>query len=96
MGLVVKSVELAREVRLPYAEQGDPSGVPVLLLHGFADSWRSFELVLPHLPDSIHAFALTLRGHGDASRPATGYGLPDFAADLFEFEDAMHLQAARS
>jgi non-heme chloroperoxidase len=93
MGSVVKSVELARDVRLPYAEQGDQSGVPLLFLHGFADSWRSFELVLPHLPQSIHAFALTLRGHGDASRPAAGYGLPDFAADLFEFQDAMRLQA---
>jgi non-heme chloroperoxidase len=94
MGPVVKSVELPNQVRLPYAEQGDPSGLPVLLLHGFADSWRSFELVLPHLPESIHAFALSLRGHGDASRPATGYGVRDFAADVAEFQDAMHLRTA--
>jgi pimeloyl-ACP methyl ester carboxylesterase len=91
---VVKSVELRNHVTLPYAEQGDPSGPPVLLLHGFADSWRSFELVLPHLPESIHAFALTQRGHGDASRPATGYGIPDFAADIAAFQDAIHLPAA--
>lgn len=94
MGPVVKSVELSNQVRLPYVEQGDPSGVPVLLLHGFADSWRSFELVLPNLPESIHAVALTLRGHGDASRPAAGYGLRDFAADVAAFQDAMHLPAA--
>jgi non-heme chloroperoxidase len=92
--LVVKSVELSNQIRLPYAEQGDPSGPPVLLLHGFGDSWRSFELVHPHLPESIHAFALTLRGHGDASRPATGYGVRDFAADVAEFQDAMHLRTA--
>lgn len=90
---VVKSVELPNQVSLPYAEQGDPSGVPVLLLHGFGDSWRSFELMLPHLPESIHAFALTQRGHGDASRPATGYGVQDFAADVALFQDAMHLSA---
>lgn len=94
MGPVVKSVELPNRVTLPYAEQGDPSGVPVLLLHGFADSWRSYELVLPHLPGSIRAFALTLRGHGDASRPAAGYGVRDFAADVAAFQDAMHLRAA--
>jgi non-heme chloroperoxidase len=94
MGPVVKAVELAKGVRLPYAAHGDPSGHPVLLLHGFADSWRSFELVLPHLPESIYAVALTLRGHGDASRPATGYGIRDFAADLAEFQDAMNLPAA--
>ncbi len=57
----IKFVELPHGVELPYVEQGDPSGVPLLLLHGFADSWHSFELVLPHLPASIHAFALTQR-----------------------------------
>jgi non-heme chloroperoxidase len=94
MGPVVKSVELSTQVKLPYAEQGDASGVPVLLLHGFADSWRSFELVLPHLPESIHAFALTQRGHGDASRSAAGYGVRDFAADVAAFQDALHLRRA--
>ena len=79
---IIKSVELPNRVRLPYVEQGDPSGVPMLLLHGVTDSWRSFERVLPHLPDSIHAFALTQRGHGDADRPATGYRARDFAADV--------------
>ena len=40
---VLKSVELPSGVRLEYAEQGDPAGVPVLMLHGVTDSWRSFE-----------------------------------------------------
>lgn len=94
MAPVVKSVELPNRVKLPYVEQGDPSGVPVLLLHGYADSWHSFELVLPHLPESIRAFALTQRGHGDASRPAAGYRSHDFAADLGAFMDVVHLEAA--
>jgi non-heme chloroperoxidase len=90
----IKSVELPGRVRLPYVEQGDPSGVPVVLLHAIADSWRSFEPVLSELPESIHAFALTQRGHGDASRPARGYHSRDFAADLVAFMDALHLEAA--
>jgi len=94
MGPVAKSVDLPNQVRLPYTEQGDPSGLPMLLLHGFADSWRSFELVLPHLPESIRAFALTMRGHGDASRPTSGYGIRDFAAELAQFQDAIHLRGA--
>ena len=65
-----KSVELPGRVRLAYVEQGDPSGVPVLLLHGITDSWRYFEPMLSHLPDSIHAFALSQKGHGDADRAA--------------------------
>jgi len=94
MTSIIKSVELSTRVVLPYVEQGDPSGVPVLLLHGYADSWHAFEPVLPHLPESIHAFALTQRGHGDASRPAAGYRSRDFAADLAAFMDALDLEAA--
>lgn len=91
---VVQSAVLPSGVTLQYVEQGDPSGVPVVLLHGGTDSWRSFEPVLPHLPRSIHAFALTQRGHGDASRPASGYRYADFAADLAEFLDTVGLESA--
>jgi non-heme chloroperoxidase len=45
----IKSIELPRRVRLPDVEQGDPSGLPMILLHGVTDSWRSFERVLSHL-----------------------------------------------
>ena len=94
MAPTIKSIDLPGRVRLPYAEQGDPSGVPVLLLHGVTDSWRSFERVLPHVPDSIHAFALTQRGHGDAERPASGYRTRDFAGDVAAFADALGLGPA--
>ncbi len=90
----IKSVELPTGVKLEYVEQGDFSGVPVLLLHGLSDSWRSFESVLPHLPGSIRAFALTQRGHGDSSRPEEGYRFHDFAADAAAFIDALELEAA--
>src|ERR671914_345453 len=91
---IIKSVELPHRVKLPYVEQGDPSGVPVILLHGYTDSWYSFEPVLPHLPESIHAFAMTQRGHGDANRPAGGYRTRDFAADVVAFMDALRLGPA--
>lgn len=94
MAYQVKSVELATGVSLEYVEQGDPSGISVLLVHGLSDSWHSFELVLPHLPESIHAFAVSLRGHGQSSYPEEGYGFEDFSADVAAFLDALHLDAA--
>jgi non-heme chloroperoxidase len=75
-------------------EQGDPAGVPVLMLHGYTDSWRSFELLLPHLPSRVRAIAVTQRGHGDADRPATGYRPEDFVSDVAAFMDALELPAA--
>ena len=88
------SIELSTGVRLPYVERGDPSGVPLVLLHGYSDSHGSFEPLLAHLPRSVRAFALTQRGHGDADRPAGGYRPEDFAADVGAFMDAVGLEAA--
>lgn len=94
MALILKTVELSTHVNSPYVEQGNPSGVPLIFLHGFLDSWHSFERVLPHLPESISSFTLTQRGHGDASCPASGYSLADFSADLAAFMDALDLATA--
>lgn len=90
----VKEIQLSTGVRLPYVEQGDPTGVPVVLLHGLTDSWYSWEPLLPYLPRSLHVFAITQRGHGDADRPATGYGMTDYAADLLAFMDGRGIESA--
>jgi non-heme chloroperoxidase len=90
----IHSAALATGVTLPYVEQGDPAGVPLILLHGYSDSRRSWELLLPALPDSLHVFALTQRGHGDADRPHDGYRPEDYAADVAAFMDHVGLDAA--
>ena len=94
MTRAIQSVELPGGPRLQYVEQGDRSGVPMVLLHGYTDSWRSFELVLPHLPPDVRACAVTLRGHGDAACPADGYRPRDFAADLAQLMELLGIGAA--
>jgi non-heme chloroperoxidase len=94
MAFEVESVELPGGVSLQYVEHGDPAGIPVLLLHGLGDSWHSYELILPRLPETIRAIAPSQRGHGDSSRPATGYRLRDLAADVAAFMDALALESA--
>jgi non-heme chloroperoxidase len=91
---MIKSATLRNGIRLPYHEQGDPAGFPVVMLHGITDSLHSFDPVLPHLPEHIRAFALTQRGHGDADRPAAGYRTRDFAEDVAAFMDAVGLDSA--
>jgi pimeloyl-ACP methyl ester carboxylesterase len=87
-------VRLKTGVRLRYAEQGDPAGQPIILLHGYTDSWFSFSRVLPLLDAKYHVYALDLRGHGDSDRPASGYKLTDFATDVLAFMDAKKLKRA--
>jgi non-heme chloroperoxidase len=93
MPTTLDAAELRNGLRLPYAEQGDPDGTPVVLLHGITDSWRAFEPILPHLPESVHAYAVTARGHGDATR-AGSYGLADMVEDVAQFMDAVGLESA--
>jgi non-heme chloroperoxidase len=88
------TVELPTGVTLPYLEQGDPSGVPTLMLHGYSDSSLTYEPLLAQLPKSVHAFAITQRGHGDADKPVSGYGVGDYASDAVAFMDAVGVEAA--
>jgi pimeloyl-ACP methyl ester carboxylesterase len=91
---VVHVAMLEDGLRLPYVEQGDPDGVPVLLLHAWLDSRRCFDQLLAALPERIHAFAFDHRGHGDATKPADGYRLRDFADEIGAFMEAVELRAA--
>jgi non-heme chloroperoxidase len=87
-------VTLRDGVRLEYEERGDPDGVPVLLLHGATDSRRSWDTVLPHLPPSIRAVALSQRGHGDSDKPGALYTIEQMAADAAAAIDALRLGPA--
>ena len=89
-----KFVSLSTGVRMEYVEHGPADGVPIVFLHGVTDSWHSFERVLPLLPPAIRAFAVSQRGHGDSSRPASGYRLTDFSDDVAAFMNAMNVPAA--
>jgi non-heme chloroperoxidase len=94
MQFITKYAALSGGVKLPYVERGNAAGVPVIFLHGITDSLRSFDLLLPRLPRSVRAFAVTQRGHGDAARPETGYAAADFAADIAEFMDFVGIKSA--
>ncbi|WP_405884825.1 alpha/beta hydrolase [Streptomyces sp. NBC_01136] len=87
----LKSTLVRKGLVLPYAEAGYPSGTPVVFVHGLGDSWWSFEPLLRRLPASLHGYAPTQRGHGDADRPPDGYRPEDFASDLVAFLDAVEI-----
>ena len=87
-------VQLKTGVRLRYAEQGNPNGEPVILLHGYGDSWVSYTRILPLMDQKYHVYVPDQRGHGESDRPASGYTFPDFAADVLAFMDAKGLKQA--
>ena len=90
----IKRVGLLSGVTLEYAEQGNSKGTAVIFLHGGTDSWRSFERVLTYIPESIHAFSLSQRGHGDSDRPDGDYSIRRMADDVAELMDAVEAPKA--
>jgi pimeloyl-ACP methyl ester carboxylesterase len=70
------------------------SGPPLVLLHGFTDTWRSWELVLPAVERRHDVLALTLAGHAGGP-PIEGELGPDTLADAVERAlDAAGFEAA--
>jgi pimeloyl-ACP methyl ester carboxylesterase len=88
------SVKLKTGIRMHYAYKGDPAGIPVILLHGYGDSWFSFSTVLPLLDKKYRVYIPDQRGHGESDHPVTGYELRQFAADALAFMDALNLKQA--
>jgi non-heme chloroperoxidase len=65
-----------------------------VLLPGPTDSWRSYQPVLDQLPRDVRAIAVSQRGHGESDKPATGYAVEDFAADVVGLLDALGIERA--
>jgi pimeloyl-ACP methyl ester carboxylesterase len=91
---IIHSIRLSTGVRLAYLEQGNPSGEPVIFLHGYTDSHHSFDRNLPLLSPRLHVYALDQRGHGGSEKPACCYEPADFAADVIAFMNALHIHRA--
>lgn len=87
-------IELATGIRMHYAEQGPANGTPIILLHGYSDSWFSYSLVLSALSRDNRVYALDLRGHGKTDRPTSGYRMREMAADVVAFMDAKSIVRA--
>jgi len=88
------SVMLKTGIRMHYAYKGDPTGTPVILLHGYADSWFSYSNILPLLDSKYRVYILDQRGHGKTTQPMGGYAMQQFAADVIAFMDEMKIQKA--
>jgi pimeloyl-ACP methyl ester carboxylesterase len=67
-------------VSLHYVIAG--KGDPVVLLHGWPQTWYEWRRIMPTLAQRYTVIAPDMRGLGDSSRPATGYDKQSIAADI--------------
>nr|WP_283810934.1 alpha/beta hydrolase [Bradyrhizobium genosp. SA-3] len=69
------------DVRIHYVTAG--SGPPLVLLHGWPQTWYTWRHVIGELADQYFIVAPDLRGLGDSSRPVSGYDKRTIADDVW-------------
>ncbi|WP_326726436.1 alpha/beta hydrolase [Streptomyces phaeochromogenes] len=67
--------------QLHYVAAGT-SGSPVLLVHGFPETWWTFHKIIPLLAQTHRVFAVDLRGFGDSDNGPGEYDSTSSAEDL--------------
>jgi non-heme chloroperoxidase len=81
MGSIQVGQENSTEIRIHYEDVGN--GQPVVLIHGFPLSGRSWEKQTAALLEAgYRVITYDRRGFGDSSQPSVGYDYDTFAADL--------------
>jgi pimeloyl-ACP methyl ester carboxylesterase len=90
----VSRVGLSTGPTLALVSVGPRSATPVLLLHAWGESARSFDRLLRLLPDTMHVIAFDQRGHGLSEVPQVGYSVAEFADDVVALMHALGLSSA--
>ncbi|MGH2443439.1 MAG: alpha/beta fold hydrolase, partial [Chloroflexota bacterium] len=67
------------------------NGPPMMLLHGIGMDWRVWQAISRRLHPYFHLYMPDLRGHGQSAKPAHGYTLADYAADIEDLIDQLNL-----
>jgi pimeloyl-ACP methyl ester carboxylesterase len=75
------------ELRLHAVIGGE--GPPLLLVHGWPETWYAWRLLMPALARDFEVIAVDQRGIGLSDKPAGGYDTGTLAGDLVALMDAL-------
>ena len=64
-------------------------GPPLLLVHGWPETWYAWRLLMPALARDFEVIAVDQRGIGLSDKPADGYDAGTLAGDLVALMDAL-------
>lgn len=91
MARITVGQENSGSIELYYEDHG--SGKPVVLIHGWPLSGRSWEKQVPVLLDAgCRVITYDRRGFGDSSKPTFGYDYDTFAEDLHSLMTELDLR----
>ena len=86
-----RKVALSTGIEMNVALAGPEDAPPVILMHGFPESHRTWREVAPRLGDRLRLVMPDLRGFGDSDRPqeVEAYATDTLVADIFALADAL-------
>ena len=68
-------------INIHYVIEGQ--GFPVVLLHGWPETWFSWRKQIPVLAERFQVIVPDMRGFGDSDKPLTGYDTRTAASDIY-------------
>jgi pimeloyl-ACP methyl ester carboxylesterase len=77
----------AGDIRLHAVTGGE--GPPLLLVHGWPQTWYAWRFVMPELAQDFEVIAVDQRGIGLSDKPREGYDVGTLANDLVALMDAL-------
>jgi haloacetate dehalogenase len=83
---------MADGLKMHFAEAG--SGPPVILLHGFPETWYAWRHQIGPLAERYRVIVPDLRGYGATEKPPTGYDKRSMANDVRALMQALGIEKA--
>jgi pimeloyl-ACP methyl ester carboxylesterase len=83
-GPTSKFADLPGGVRMHYRDDGDPTKPVIMLVHGYGDSFMSWDRWIQRLSPDFRVITIDLPGHGLTRAPAGYQPSPDKYADLVD------------
>lgn len=89
--MIPQRIALSTGVFLDVWTAGDPANPPILFLHGFPESHRTWRHQMAALSDRFFCIAPDQRGYAGSDKPSevAAYRVPELVADVFALADAL-------
>ena len=77
-------------INFHYVTKG--AGQPLILLHGFPETWYSWRENIDSLALYFQVIALDLKGYGDTDKPTGDYSLPTLSREIADLIRTLKLE----
>jgi pimeloyl-ACP methyl ester carboxylesterase len=93
MTMKQQRISLSTGVELDVWTKGDPANPPIIFLHGFPESHRTWAHQMTELSDRFYCIAPDQRGYARSSKPlqVADYKISLLVADVFALADALQI-----